>query len=401
VTRGLSRSAARRAVLARQGLLRPRPHGRVDIRHVRRVFGDVGVVQIDSVNVLARAHHLALYSRLGPYPVGLLVDAAYRRRELFEYWSHEASLLPVSAHPLHRWEMERARDGRTFRELARFAAEHAAYVAAVEDEVAERGPLTVSELSEPGARSGPWWGWSEGKTALEWLFAIGRVTVAERRNFSRVYDLTERVIPHEVLALPTPEEEDAIRALTVAAVRSLGIASLQGIADYHRLKTADVRPQLSAALEDGDIVGVDVEGWDRRRTYAPADLRVPRAAHARALVSPFDSLVWHRERTERLFDFRYRIEIYTPREQRVHGYYVLPFVLGEDLVARVDLKADRGARALLVPGAFTEDGRGAGDVGAALAEELRDLATWLGLESVWVGERGDLVRPLAAALGDQ
>ena len=384
--------------LVAQGLGRPRPEGRTDIRHVRRVFRDVHVVQIDSVNVLVRSHRLPLFSRLGAYPIELLDDATYRRHELFEYWAHEASLVPVEDHPLFGWVMDGFREGRYWPRLARFAEDNGPYIDAVEQEVRDRGPLSAGELSDPGERTGPWWGWADGKTAMEWLFAAGRVTVSERRGFERVYDLTERVLPAEVLDAPTPTKATAVRELTFRAIDALGVATAPEIGDYHRIKTATIQPHIDAAVRDGDLLEVEVQGWGRRTAYARPDRSVPRAVDARALLCPFDSLIWHRDRTERLFDFRYRLEIYTPAADREYGYYVLPFLLGETLVARFDLKADRDGGRLLVRGAYREPGTDGVAVAEAAAAELVEMTEWLGLDEIRVGRRGDLAAALRRAL---
>jgi uncharacterized protein len=384
---------ARRVALSAQGFCDPEPSGRVDIRHLRRVLDRVQLFQIDSVNVLVRSHYLPLFSRLGSYPEGLLESAAYERSELFEYWAHEASLLPVSAHPEHRWTMEAFRQGVIGKRMHAFAAENRELLEAVERQVTERGGVAAGDLDAPGEGSGPWWGWAPGKTALEWLFAIGRLAVRERRGFARVYDLTERVIPKEVLEQPALPPEDAVRRLTMRAVRALGVGTVSDIADYFRLKGARVRPALKDLVASGEVVEMDVEGW-RGPSYAPADLQVPRRVDAHAVLSPFDSLVWKRDRTERLFDFHYRIEIYTPKEKRRYGYYVLPFLLGESLAGRIDLKADRKGRRLLVLGAYPEDGADRREVAPHLATELDRVRAWLGLEEIAVSRRGGLAEPL-------
>jgi uncharacterized protein YcaQ len=391
----LSASQARRIALHSQGFGDPRPAGRVDRRHVRRVLGRIGLIQIDSVNVLVRAQEMPLYARLGPHPRDLLPRMA-ADAELFEYWCHEASLLPIAAWPLMRWKMER-RDG-IWGDIDAVGSDDAGYVAAVLDEVRARGPLTAGELTDPGTKTPGMWGWSRGKRALEYLFWSGEVTVRRRASdFARLYDLTERVIPPEVLALAPPSEDDARRALLLAAARSLGVATLQDLCDYHRLNVSRSRRLVSELVEDGALVPARVEGWDRPALMHPG-AHLPRRMGARTLLSPFDSLVWERSRTERLFGFRYRIEIYTRAEKRVHGYYVLPFLLGDRLVARVDLKADRAAGALIVQSAFAEHGHDEGATAEALAAELATMAGWLGLERVRVADRGDLARALAAAV---
>ncbi len=385
--------------MAAAGLAEARPGGRPDRRHLRRVIERLGLFQIDSVNVLARAHYLPLFSRIGPYPLRLLDDAAWsRRRELFEYWGHEASLLPLGAHPLLRWRMARAAEqfeawGRT----ARLARERPDYVAAVLREVTQRGPLRAGALEEEGAaRGGPWWGWREAKVALEWLFWTGQVTTAGRRTFERLYDLPERVLPPAVLDAPTPEPADAQRELMRISARALGVAAEPDLRDYFRLPLGDARARVGELVDSGELLPVTVEGW-RRPAYLWHEARLPRRVRARALLAPFDPLVWERARTERIFGFRYRIEIYVPAPDRVHGYYVLPFLLGDRLVARVDLKADRLGSALLVQAAYAE-AKAPRETAQGLAAELRLMATWLGLERVVVGARGDLA-PALSALG--
>lgn len=351
----------------------------------------LGLLQIDSVNVLVRSHYLPLYSRLGAYARERLDRLAWQRRgrALFEYWGHEASLIPIGDQPLYRWRMARALESRGRHWFERFGRERRDYVNAVLAEVAERGPLVVSELSAPGRSTGPWWGWSDGKTALEWLFYAGLVTTSTRRGFERVYDLTERVIPAAVLARPTPDEADAQRALARHAVVALGVATEAEVRDYFRLPPADNRARLAELVDAGTIIETKVQGWSQR-AFIAADATVPRRIAARALLSPFDPVVWMRARTERLFDFHYRIALYTPRHKRSHGYYVLPFLLGDRLVARVDLKADRGHGTLRAFSAHGEPGIDAARVAEALAEELRLMAAWLGLERIAAGGDGDL-----------
>jgi uncharacterized protein len=369
---------ARRVALAAQGFHDPPPSGRVDIRHLRRAVGRMQVIQIDSVNVLVRSHYLPLYSRLGPYPADLLDDAAYRRRELTEYWAHEASFIPTETRPLHRWVMDAFRRGVVSKRLHEFARDNRRFVAAVEQQVAARGPLAAGDLDDPGEGTGPWWGWAPGKTALEWLFAIGRVAVSSRRNFTRLYDLAERVVPREVVDRPTPPKEEAVRELVRRSVAALGVGTVADIADYFRLRHAYVRTALAELVDAAEVVEAEVEGWSGP-AYAPASLAIPRRVDARALVSPFDPLVWNRPRAERLFGFDYRIEIYVPAPKRVYGYYVLPFLLGDRLAARVDLKADRRSGVLRVPAAWAEPGLAPEQVAGPLAAELHRLAGWLGL----------------------
>lgn len=379
----LSLAQARRVALAAQGFGRPRPGRDIQRRDIVRTVRSLGLVQIDSVNVLVRSHYLPLYSRLGPYDQALLDAAAYdgRRRQLFEYWGHEASLVPIEHQPLLRWRMQRARkngDG-VWGGVARFGKDHADVCRDVLAEIADRGPLGVSDLATGGRRQGNWWGWSQGKVALEWLFWSGQVTTHSRRRFERIYDLPERVLPASVLAAATPAVEDAQRELLRIAIRALGVATDRDLRDYFRLPAADAKARIAELIEERELLPVEVEGWGARALVTPA-LHLPRRIEARAVLSPFDSLVWSRDRMQRLFDFHYRIEIYTPAHKRLHGYYVLPFLLGDRLVARVDLKADREQGRLLVLNTHYEPWVGSGAVAAELRIELGQLASWLELE---------------------
>jgi len=382
----LSLAQARRVALAAQGFGKTAPPHEVRRGDVARTVRSLGLVQIDSVNVLVRSHYLPLYSRLGPYDRALLDAAAYdgRRRQLFEYWGHEASLLPVEHHPLLRWRMQRAQkngDG-VWGSVARFGKERAAYCREVLAEIAARGPLGVSDLATGGTRQGNWWGWSQGKVALEWLFWTGQVTTHSRRRFERVYDLPERVLPARVLAAATPAADAAQRDLLRIAIGALGVATDRDLRDYFRLPAADVKERIAELVDAHELLPVEVEGW-RGRAYVAPSLRVPRRIEARAVLSPFDSLVWFRDRMQRLFDFHYRIEIYTPAHRRLHGYYVLPFLLAERLVARVDLKADREHGRLLVLNAHYEPWVDRRAIAIDLREELMQLGRWLDLD--WSG----------------
>jgi uncharacterized protein YcaQ len=391
----LSRSRARRLALSASGLGVSRPLGRVDRRHVRRLFARTGLLQVDSVNVLVRAQEMPLFSRLGPHARDLL-PRMLADGELFEYWGHEASLIPVEHHPLLRWRMARARNGVGWAGLARFQRQHPDYIEDVFAQVVARGPLTAAQLDPGRARNEPWWGWNEAKRALEVLFWCGRVSARRGTNFERIYDVPERMLPADVLARPTPDEGDAKRELLLIAARALGIGTAADLADYWRMNVPHARPLVAELVEDGDLVPVQVEGW-RDVAYATPDARIPRRVHTGRLVSPFDPVVWERKRLERLFDFSYRIEIYTPAPKRTYGYYVLPFLHGDRFVARVDLRADRKRSSLVVPGAFSEATMG-DDALHALVDELRLLAGWLRLDGVELGERGDLVLPLRHAL---
>ena len=401
--RKLSIARARRIALAAQGFADPHPNGAVTAAHLNRLMRRVGLLQLDSVNVLVRAHYMPAFSRLGPYPRELLDAYAYRKRRLFEYWGHEASLIPVEDFPLFRHRMESARRWR----IEEWAAERQDYVDAVLAQVREKGPLSVGRLSAPGDRSGSWWGWSDGKIALEYLFNRGLITTRARPAFTRVYDLTERVIPRRFYEAPAPPPHEAHRRMLLMAARSLGVGTAGDIADYYRLGLTESRKVLHELAESGELEPVEVEGW-RAAAYLHPEARIPRGVQARALLSPFDSLVWAqqpagagrpRDRTERLFGFRYVLELYTPPPKRIYGYYVLPFLLGEELVARVDLKADRAAGKLLVRAAHAEEGVDHVAVSAALAEELRSMAGWLGLDGLEVERRGDLSADLRRACG--
>ncbi len=391
--RTISAAQARRFALAAQGLAAPRP-ARATAAALARMFARVHLVQIDSVNVLCRSQELPLWARLGGHDRALL-PRALERRALFEYWAHAACLAPVELQPLLRWRMAEARGGGAWNHLVEIDRKQPAYVAAVLDEIRARGPLAASELSDADARRvpGSWWSWGDHKRAVELLFWAGELTTSRRTSqFERVYDLTTRALPAAVVAAPTPTVADAQRALLERAGRALGVATAADLADYFRIKKT-ARARIAELVEDGALLPVTVEGW-RDPAYLHRDASAPRRAEAAALLSPFDSLVWERARTERLFDFHYRIEIYTPAAKRRFGYYVLPFLQGDRLVARVDLKADRAAGVLRVHAAATEAGIAPREVAGPLAGELRAMATWLGLERVQVGRKGNLARDL-------
>jgi uncharacterized protein YcaQ len=388
----LTLAQARRIALGAQGFAEPRPTGRVDARHLRRALDRVGVLQIDSVNVLVRSYELPLFARLGPYPRPLLTDLIERRRELFEYWAHEASFVPVELHPLLRWRMDAA-GTESWGHMQWIQRDLPDYVAAVLEEVRHRGPIAASELSDGGEKSGPWWGWSKGKAALERLFWAGQITSSGRGpNFERRYDLPERVLPAAVLDAPTPPIEEAHRQLLLRAAKHHGVGTARDLADYFRIKVPTALPRLHELVEQRALVPVQVGDW-KQIAYLHPDARRPRRINAHALLSPFDSLIWERSRAERLFGVKIRIELYTPAPKRVHGYYVLPFLLGDAIAARVDLKSDRKTSRLLVQGAYSEDGHG-DDVAIPLAAELRAMATWLGLDDIEVKPRGDLAPAL-------
>lgn len=371
---------ARRIALAAQGFASRRPKA-PGTAALRQVLDRLHLHQIDSVNVLSRAHYLPAFSRLGAYDRADLDRLAWgpkRRRKLFEYWAHEASLLPFDMQPLLRWRMAQADRGQAgWSGMRPYATERRAEAMALLDRIRIDGPLATSDFEAHKGQSG-WWEWSDTKRALEWLFWAGHITTATRRgSFERVYDLTERVIPADILARPTPGDADAHRALIEKAAAAHGIATTGELRDYFRQSPEEAAPAIEALAEEGILIPVQVPGW--RHAWLHRDARRPRRIEAQALLAPFDPLIWERDRTERLFGFRYRIEIYVPAEKRTHGYYVLPFLLGDRLVARVDLKADRQASRLLVQSIHLEADAPAG-TREALQSELKSLAGWLGLD---------------------
>ena len=396
----LTTTQARRIALAAQGFTRPRPglDGEVAARHVNRIIERLGFFQIDSVNVLARAHYMPLFSRLGPYDQELLHRAASRRpRRLFEYWAHEAALVDVKLWQAFQFRMESG--ARMWGSMARIIQDKPEFVAWVLDEVREKGPLTAREVEHDAPRDKDNWGWnwSEVKMALEYLFYKGQVTAARRNSaFERVYDLPERVIPQAQLDEAPLDPEGAHRVLVSHAARALGVGTAQCLRDYFRMAPEPTKAAIDDLVETGELVPVTISGW-KRPAYLHRDAVRPRKVSARALLSPFDPLVFERTRTEQLFDFRYRIEIYVPADKRVHGYYVLPFLLGDRLVARVDLKADRQSGSLLVHGAWAESHAPA-ETADELAEELWLMAGWLGLEDVVPPDKGDLAGELTKSL---
>jgi uncharacterized protein len=379
----LSLAEARRIALAAQGFGAPRLE-KVTAGRWLRTLDRLSLHQIDSVNVLVRAHYLPTFSRHGPYDRSMIDVAAWggrKKRRLFEYWAHEASLLPLPLHPLLRWRMARADRGEAgWKGLRLFAGERRAEAEGFLKRIRNEGPSAASDFEEKRGRSG-WWEWGEAKQALEWLFWSGHITTATRRgSFERVYDLTERVIPAEILALPTPDERHAQRALIERAAQALGVATAQDLRDYFRLGPSEARQAIASLLEGGVLEPVEVPGWTHL-AYLYRDARRARRISSCALLAPFDPLVWERSRDLRLFDFHYRIEIYTPADKRQHGYYVLPFLLGDRLVARLDLKADRQGERLLVHAVHLEP-HAPSDAMDAISEELGVLADWLGLAKV-------------------
>ena len=390
----ISLSSARRIALAAQGFDTPRPTGRIDRRHLRRVMNSVGLIQIDSVNVLVRSQEMPLFSRLGNHPRSLIPDAT-ADGELFEYWCHEASHLPVEMHPLIRWRMEEARNGSMWPGLRRIAKEKPKLVKEIRDRIYNDGPIVAGDVRTRTGPKGSWWDWDDGKAILEYLFWTGEITAQRRSSdFARVYHAPHDVLSQKILNAPTPTQGEARREMLLLAARSVGVGTASDLFDYHRQKPQQAKPYLTELVEEGLLEQVRVEGW-RDVAYMLPNTKRHREVNVRALVSPFDSLVWCRPRIERLFDFHYRIEIYVPAPKRIYGYYVLPFVLGDRIVARVDLKADRHAGELVVPGAFSEEGVDVKHVVSELMLELREMATWLELDTVRIGAHGDLATPLA------
>jgi hypothetical protein len=396
----LTAGEARRIALGAQGFTTPRPTGPVAKRQLVKLVDRLGVVQIDSVNVVSRTHYLPAFSRLGAYPRAMLEEVAWAKtRPLFEYWAHEASLLPLASQPLFRWRMRDAHDGvGVWKGVGTFLRERRAFVDKVLDEISTRGPMSAGELEMGQKGQGGWWGWSESKRAVECLFWTGELTTATRRGtFERVYGLPEKVLPSAVVNAPTPDRDGAHRALYRQAIRAMGIATSKDLRDYFRMPVEGAKARMAELVEEGAMIPVTVKGW-REPAYLDPAAKWPRKVDAQALLSPFDNLIWFRERTERMFGVRYRIEIYTPAEKRTHGYYVLPFLEGDALTAKVDLKSDRKAGVLIVQASHAEPWASE-TTPVRLAQELKLMAGWLGLDSVRVARKGDLAGALAEAVG--
>ena len=368
---------------------------------LKKCLLNLGVLQIDSVNVLVRAHYLPAFSRHGIYARAHLDELAWgkgKKRLMFEYWGHEASLLPLDLYPLMTWRMRRAAAGEgIYKGLAEFGRQEKAFVDKVLDQVREKGPLSAGDLNKGGS-TGPWWGWSREKAAMEWLFAAGLVSVSGRRSFERLYDLSEKVLPAEIYNQPELSAPEAQRHLTLLAARALGVATEKDLRDYYRLPPAASKAAVATLLAEGELREVKVESW-AQAAYIVKGLKPPKKISASALISPFDSLIWERDRTERLFNFRYRLEFYTPPAKRIYGYHVLPFLHGDRLVGRVDLKAERGENFLRVISVFSEEENLSEPALEALAQNLISLAEWLELAEVRVNKKGSLEKKLAGAVG--
>lgn len=380
----LSIADARKLAVAAQGFDTPRPQTKATQRQVDATIARLGVVQIDSVNVLVRSQELPLFARLGNHNRNAIPKAT-EAKKIFEYWGHEAAHLPVSLHPLFRWKMNAARTGKvTHWGLTSFYEENKAFVKRTLKHVEKNGPTTSRELSTRTEKKGTWWDWDEAKVALEYLFLTGQLMSRGRgSDFARIYDTPERVLPRHVLDAPTPSEDNARKQLLVRSAIAQGVATVSDLADYYRQKPAAVRPLIAELVEEGELRAVAVDGWTEK-AFVHRNAKLSKQLHATALLSPFDSLVWCRPRNERLFNFHYRIEIYTPKEKRKFGYYVLPFMMNGELVGRVDLKGDRGNSTLLVNSVHVEKGVKRSAISDALNTELHTMANWLGLEQVQI-----------------
>lgn len=392
----LSASEARRIALYAQGFRGQLRESKANWAKISRTVDELQLLQIDSVNVLVRSHYLPLFARLGNYDMAALDKRSFdnRHRYFFECWAHEASLVPLTLHPIMRWRMVRAQSGNgTYRHMNQFGRDEKAYLKTVLAFIQGHGPVRASEIPESGKSAGGWWGWSKGKLALETLFDQGHLTTATRQGFERIYDVPERVIPASIHNLPTPTEADALQELINRSATALGIGTEKDLIDYFRLPAREARLAIAACLEAGQLKAVDVEGWSRK-AYLSASAALPRKAGGRALLTPFDPLVWNRDRAERMFDFHYRIELYTPQHKRKFGYYVLPFLNGEKLAGRVCLKADRATSTLLVNTSHVEAACDVDETGESLAAELQLMARWLGLDHIKAAKKGNLASSL-------
>lgn len=396
----LSAYQARSIALAAQGLQQSGKlvSKELNIYALRRTFQDIGVLQIDAVSVVARSHLLVLRSRLGSSQERLLEvlnRSAYKRRDLTEYWCHEASYLPVQDWPLFKWRMQEAQSGKVWKGIWEFVTNNRKFVEAVHEKIRDLGPSSAGQLGSQ-KKKGPWWSWSDTKIALEWLFWVGAVAVSHRENFTRFYDLSERVLPEQILGSALPANQ-AQRELILKASRHLGVATAEDLVDYHRLPKVEGKKRVGELAEDKLLREVVVEGWDRPG-YMHPKTSFEQTTSRSVLLSPFDPLVWFRPRARRLFDFDYRLEIYIPAEKRIHGYYVLPFLDRNKLRARVDVKANSEKNILEVRGAYGEGRTVDQETAESLAHELQALASWRNLDGLKIGKRGNLANPLKRIL---
>jgi uncharacterized protein len=396
----LSASEARKIALHAQGFRQQDKSKSVSWANIAKTIDALHLLQIDSVNVLSRSHYLPLFSRLGSYEHALLDKRtlAAKNRHVFECWAHEASFVPLQLHPLMRWRMQRAQNGKgKYSGISAFNRENKTFLSDTLDFIAKHGPVYAADVPGGGKSSGGWWGWSKGKLALETLFDQGLITAASRDGFERLYDITERVIPEDILSLQTPTEADTFKTLTEMAGEALGIGTAFDLRDYFRMPVAEAKAALEANVEEGSLIPVRVEGW-KAPAYLHRTAKLRRTAGGDALLSPFDPLVWFRERTERLFNFHYRIEIYTPESKRKFGYYVLPFLHDEKLAGRLCLKADRENNLLRANQTHVETECDPAETSAAMAGQLKAMAGWLGLSGIEIGRKGNLSKDLRKAL---
>lgn len=394
----MSLDVARRVALSAQGFSDPRPKGNPDRRHLRRVMKRLRVLQLDSIPIVARTQYMPFHSRLGPYDMSLLDHIAYSDDEWFEAWSHEASLLPVESEPLIRWTWERARAGETWKSLREVADREPAYVQSVLEEVRDRGAVAGGELSDPRPLTDDgsgWWHRSLGVLALDWLYRTGELGIRRRGNFEKVFSPIDDIVPAEVRALPAPSVEDAQRKLALSAVEALGVGTADDVADYFRLPIREIRTALDVLVEEGTVVPATVRGW-HKPAFADPNARIPRMIRGSTVLSPFDPVVWKRDRAERLWGFEYKIEIYTPAAKRRWGYYVLPVMVDGHLVARLDVKTDREAGVLRIKASHVEAGYHNGDTAESVLSAIEDLRQLVGSSEVDIEDRGDFASALRA-----
>ncbi len=396
----LTIAEARRIALYSQGFNHPVRDKKPTWSQMQKTIQQINLLQLDSVNVLVRSHYLPLYARLGAYDHATLDARTFdnTKRTMFECWCHEASLVPLPLHPLMRWRTDRAKNGKgKYGSMSQFASDEKAYLKTVLNFIKRHGPTAVSDMPDAGKGAGGWWGWSKGKMALETLFDQGHITTTARPAFERIYDLTENVIPAEILNLPTPSEPEIFRELLRLSASALGLGTEFDLRDYFRLPVAETKIALAELVENGDLIPVKVEDW-KPQAYLHPSAKLPKTAGGTALVSPFDPIVWDRDRAERLFNFHYRIEIYTPQEKRKFGYYVLPFLDGDRFAGRVCLKADRQAKVLRANASHIEPHADIAETAEALSNELLLMAEWLGLDGVEIMPKGELAQHVKNAL---